>query len=69
MTKKEYEKKVKEILYDRFKNSRTKEYIDKEIEKEKEWFFSFYEETKDEDYKYTDDYAINLAVTNFSMWL
>jgi hypothetical protein len=60
MTRKEYEKQVKERLY--ACRGASKLEIDAEIERNKKWFFSYYEEAGD-DFKH----AIDLAVANFSM--
>ena len=69
MTKQEFENNVKLALYEYFKDSRTKEYINEELEKEKEWLNSYYEDSQKEDYAYDDEYIIRCAVENFSMWL
>ena len=69
MTIQEYENRVKLELYNHFKDSRDKDYIDSEIEKEKDWFYSYYYDTQKEDWKYDDEHAIKMAVENFIMWL
>ena len=69
MTIQEYENRVKLELYNHFKDSRDKDYIDSEIEKEKDWFYSYYYDTQKENWKYDDEYAIKMAVANFIMWL
>ena len=62
MTRKEYEKRVKKELYEC--RGASKLQIDAEIERNKEWFFSYYDEA-DGDF----EHAVDLAVANFSMWV
>ena len=62
MTREEYETTVKEKLY--AMRGTSKMLIDAEIEKEKEWFFSFYDNANG-----NYERAVNLAVSNFGMWV
>lgn len=62
MTKKEYESAVKKRLYECRGASKLE--IDAEIEKEKDWFFSYFENANG-----NFERAVDLAVANFSMWV
>jgi len=60
MTRAEYEKRVKEELYK--VRGASKILIDAEIERNKKWFFSYYDEANGD-----FEHAIDLAVANFSL--
>ena len=62
MTREEYEDRVKEALYACRGTPRSE--IDAEIEKERDWFFSYYENAEG-----NYERAVYLAIANFSMWV
>ena len=62
MTKAEFEKKVKERLYKESGASGIE--IDAELEKEKQWLYSFYDKADG-----NFERAVSLAAANFGMWV
>lgn len=60
MTREDFEKRVKEELYEC--RGASKFEIDAEIERNKDWFFSYFDEANGD-----FEHAVDLAVANFSM--